>query len=113
PEGCASILYREKSAASIAKAAERLRITAGDLLELGVIDEIVREPLGGAHRHPREAMASLREAIERHLRELRTIPVDELRNARYEKFRKIGQAGSLSSSAAAPPAAARRSGLRS
>jgi acetyl-CoA carboxylase carboxyl transferase subunit alpha len=91
PEGCASILYRQKTAESVARAADALRLTAKDLLALGVVDEIVPEPLGGAHRHPREAMESLRAALDRHLTELCAGPADRLRDLRYEKFRRMGQ----------------------
>src|SRR5262245_1710568 len=91
PEGCASILYRQKTAESVARAADALRLTAKDLLALGVIDEVVPEPLGGAHRHPREAMQSLRATLARHLAELRTVPEDRLRELRYEKFRRMGR----------------------
>jgi acetyl-CoA carboxylase carboxyl transferase subunit alpha len=91
PEGCASILYREKTAESVARAAEALRLTARDLLALEVIDEIVPEPLGGAHRHPVEVADSLRAAIARHLDALRSLPGDQLRAARYAKFRRMGQ----------------------
>ena len=93
PEGCASILYREKSAVSVARAAEALRLTARDLRELGVIDEIVGEPTGGAHRHPREAMERVRGAVGRHLAELASRSPAELRDARYAKFRSMGRMG--------------------
>jgi acetyl-CoA carboxylase carboxyl transferase subunit alpha len=90
PEGCASILYRQKTADSVARAAEALRLTAKDLLALGVIDDIVPEPLGGAHRHLPEAMESLRAALARHLGELCALPRDGLRDSRYQKFRRMG-----------------------
>jgi acetyl-CoA carboxylase carboxyl transferase subunit alpha len=91
PEGCASILYRQKTAESVAHAADALRLTAKDLLALGVIDEVVPEPLGGAHRHPRAATQALRAALARHLAELRAVPEDRLRELRYEKFRRMGR----------------------
>ena len=91
PEGCASILYRQKTAESVARAADALRLTAKDLLALGVIDEVVPEPLGGAHRHPGEAMQALRIALSRHLAELRAVPHERLRELRYEKFRRMGR----------------------
>jgi acetyl-CoA carboxylase carboxyl transferase subunit alpha len=90
PEGCASILYRQKTADSVARAAEALRLTAKDLLALGVIDDIVSEPLGGAHRHVPEAMESLRASLARHLGELCALPRDGLRESRYQKFRRMG-----------------------
>jgi acetyl-CoA carboxylase carboxyl transferase subunit alpha len=91
PEGCASILYRQKTAESVAHAAEALRLTAKDLFALGVVDEIVPEPLGGAHRHPTESAAALREALVRNLAELRTRSGEELHRRRYEKFRGMGR----------------------
>jgi acetyl-CoA carboxylase carboxyl transferase subunit alpha len=90
PEGCASILYRQRTAESVAQAAEALRLTARDLLGLGVIDEIVAEPPGGAHRHARASMQALESAIERHLAELRQVSGEELRRLRFEKFRRMG-----------------------
>lgn len=90
PEGCASILYREKTAASVARAAAALHVTAPELLELGVIDEVVEEPPGGAHRHPVEAMELVRRALERHLAELDGVPPEALREGRYRKFRRMG-----------------------
>ncbi len=90
PEGCASILYRERTAQSVARAAEALRITADDLLKLGVIDEIVPEPVGGAHRHPKESIAALRVSLARHLAELKGLSGETLRQARYGKFRRMG-----------------------
>lgn len=89
PEGCASILF--KDAAYAERAADALRLTATDLEALGVIDEIVPEPLGGAHREPREAHARLAEHLQRHLRELRGWSGDALRDARYRRFRRLGE----------------------
>jgi len=88
PEGCAAILWkdgRKKEAA-----AESLKLTATDLFRLGVIDEIVKEPLGGAHRDPQGMAGSLKEVAERHLQELERMDIEELLKLRYEKFRKIG-----------------------
>src|SRR6202008_206909 len=72
PEGCASILWR--TADKAADAAEAMRVTAGDLKQLGVIDRIVAEPVGGAHRHPAEAIALLGEAIGEELEALAPLP---------------------------------------
>jgi acetyl-CoA carboxylase carboxyl transferase subunit alpha len=88
PEGCAAILWGDGSKAS--EAAELLRLTAPDLLRLGVIDGIVPEPLGGAHRNWEAAAAHLRQALRDHLWELKSKSVDELLRGRYEKFRKMG-----------------------
>jgi acetyl-CoA carboxylase carboxyl transferase subunit alpha len=88
PEGCAAILW--KSASKASQAAEALRLTAHDLLELKICDEIVPEPLGGAHQDAKAAAELLRGAIVRNLKELMPRPVDELLEARYQKLRRIG-----------------------
>jgi acetyl-CoA carboxylase carboxyl transferase subunit alpha len=88
PEGCASILWRGAEHAQ--EAAEALRLTAQDLLRLGVIDRIVPEPLGGAHRLPQQAVAQLGDALEEALRPLRGRSGDELRAERRRKFLAIG-----------------------
>ena len=88
PEGCAAILWKDSSKAT--EAAEALKLTAKDLLELGIIDEIIAEPLGGAHRDYAVAATNLKEAINRHLNELKQISKEKLSKLRYEKFRKIG-----------------------
>ncbi len=88
PEGCASILWRDASVAP--KAAEALKLTAKDLLKLGVIDEIVKEPFGGAHRDPQKTAENLKKAIQKHLSKLKKIPIKRLVNDRYQKFRKMG-----------------------
>lgn len=87
PEGCASILWR--TADKAAEAAEAMRITAADLLQLKVIDRIVSEPLGGAHRAPSEAIANLKGAILEELDGLSGKTSDQLRQARREKFLAI------------------------
>jgi acetyl-CoA carboxylase carboxyl transferase subunit alpha len=88
PEGCAAILFGD--AAKAPEAAESMRITAPDLLRLGVIDGIVPEPAGGAHRDWEGAAGNLREALREHLRPLAAMSPDDLVADRYEKFRKIG-----------------------
>lgn len=88
PEGCAAILWKDGRKKEVA--AESLKLTANDLYRLGVIDEIVKEPLGGAHRDPKGMADSLKEVVERHLKELEGVNIEELLNIRYEKFRKIG-----------------------
>jgi acetyl-CoA carboxylase carboxyl transferase subunit alpha len=87
PEGCASILWRDGEHA--AQAAEALRLTAPELLRLGVIDRVVPEPLGGAHRMPGEAIAAVGEAIDEILRPLMTLEGDRLRDERRRKFLAI------------------------
>ncbi|MCM8783691.1 MAG: acetyl-CoA carboxylase carboxyltransferase subunit alpha [Candidatus Omnitrophica bacterium] len=88
PEGCAAILWRERSKAS--EAAEALKLTAEDLLELGIVDEVLAEPLGGAHHDPQETAETIKKALKRYLKELSEIPVEELLSRRYDKYRKIG-----------------------
>jgi acetyl-CoA carboxylase carboxyl transferase subunit alpha len=88
PEGCAAILWKDRSAA--AKAADALKLSAKHLLELKLVDEIIPEPLGGAHRNPAEAAANLKAAILRHLNELSNLSADELLEARYARFRAFG-----------------------
>ena len=89
PEGCAAILWRDGDRSP--EAAEALKLTSKDLMELGVIDEIVREPLGGAHRAPSVAMNELRRVLLRHLRELGAVPTDELLARRRRKYRRIAE----------------------
>lgn len=88
PEGCAAILWNNGSKAS--EAAELLKITAQDLFQLKVADEVIEEPIGGAHRDPRRAAELLKEALSRTLAEIRNIPLPDLVNQRYEKVRRIG-----------------------
>lgn len=89
PEGCAAILWKDGEKGKAA-AAESLKLTARDLYRLGVIDEVVKEPLGGAHRNPNEMVFHLKGVIERHLSELESIDMETLLSKRYEKFRKMG-----------------------
>lgn len=89
PEGCAAILW--KDAGRKKEAAEALRVTAGDLAEFGIIEEIVPEPPGGAHADPAAAAAALGEAIERHLREVSDLTPEERSERRYRKFRAMGR----------------------
>jgi len=91
PEGCASILWRDGDLAK--DAAEALRLTAEDLKKLGVIDGIVPEPLGGAHREPRKAIAAAGDAIEATLNELIGLEGGVLKSRRREKFLKMGSKG--------------------
>src|SRR3984957_19739389 len=89
PEGCASIIWRDSAKAEIAATA--MKITATDLKELGIIDEIVKEPEGGAHTDLEAAAQFLDEVLDRQLTELMTEPVKDLVEARYKKFRQMGQ----------------------
>jgi acetyl-CoA carboxylase carboxyl transferase subunit alpha len=88
PEGCAAILWKDASQRE--RAAEALKITAQDLLDLGVIDEIIPEPPGGAHADPEAAAATLGEALKRQLRHLRKIKIVKLLKRREEKYLSIG-----------------------
>jgi acetyl-CoA carboxylase carboxyl transferase subunit alpha len=88
PEGCASILWRDGDRS--ADAAEQLRLLASDAKRLGVVDEVVIEPPGGAHRKPGAAAEHLRERLRHHLDELRRLSADELVDQRYQRFRALG-----------------------
>lgn len=89
PEGCAGILWKSHEYAE--QAAKALRITSSDLLQLGVIDDVIEEPLGGAHRDHHQMGGRLKMYLGRCLRELVGRPVDELLQGRYEKFRRMGK----------------------
>ena len=88
PEGCAGILW--KSVEFKADAARALRFRSRDLQEFGVVDAVIEEPAGGAHRHPRQMAMRLKMFLARSLRELLARPRDQLVNERYEKFRRMG-----------------------
>ena len=88
PEGCAAILWRDRAEAS--RAAESLRVTADACASLGVVDEVVAEPTGGAHRHAHEAVAALREPLKRHLDELCAMDGETVREDRYARYRTLG-----------------------
>ena len=88
PEGCAGILWRDGNRAE--EAADVLKLTAEELAALRIVDEVVPEPAGGAHKDPRAMASSLKSAIARHLRELLPIDRDELVERRYARLRRIG-----------------------
>ena len=88
PEGCAAILWKDRSAAS--KAAEALKITAKHLLELGLVDEIVPEPLGGAHTNPAQTAETLRDCLLKHIEQLLALSEADRLKQRYAKFRAFG-----------------------
>jgi len=88
PEGCASILWRD--AAKNETAAEALKMHAEDLLEFGVIDKIIEEPQGGAHHDPKVVYENVKKFVLKERERLSKIPVDELLESRYQKFRKLG-----------------------
>jgi acetyl-CoA carboxylase carboxyl transferase subunit alpha len=90
PEGCAGILWKEANDQTKRLAADALRLTSRDLHRLRVIDDIIAEPLGGAHRDPRQMGNLLKAYLLRYLRDLKQIPPDELLEQRYQKFRRMG-----------------------
>ena len=89
PEGCAAILWKNRSFAP--QASDALKLTAADLSRLGVADEVIAEPMGGAHTDYNAAAANLKTALEKHLKELNKLSVSKLLDQRYEKFRTIGK----------------------
>ncbi len=89
PEGCAAILWKDR--ANAPKAAEALKLNAANLKDLGVVDEVIAEPLGGAHNDPAAAAVSLKEAFTRHLDELLKKDTEKLLDDRYERYRELGQ----------------------
>jgi acetyl-CoA carboxylase carboxyl transferase subunit alpha len=91
PEGCASILFRDASRAE--EAATAMKITARDLEGMGLVDEVIPEPPGGAHVNHEALFKSVDEVLERQLRELEKVPVDQLPERRYRKFRDMGRLG--------------------
>jgi acetyl-CoA carboxylase carboxyl transferase subunit alpha len=88
PEGCAAILWKDAAAAG--RAAEALRLNAQNLSEFKIVEEVIPEPLGGAHNDPGQIIASVRTALKKHLAELKALPVEELLNLRYERYRHLG-----------------------
>jgi acetyl-CoA carboxylase carboxyl transferase subunit alpha len=88
PEGCAAILWKDASAAG--RAAEALRLNAQNLGESKVVEEVIAEPLGGAHNDPGRTIADVGTALRKHLAELQALPLEELLNRRYERYRHLG-----------------------
>lgn len=88
PEGCASILWRDASLAP--KAADAMKVVPNDLLELGICDEVIKEPLGGAHRNPDEIADILKNAILKHIKELKTIDPDSFLENRIHRYDRMG-----------------------
>jgi acetyl-CoA carboxylase carboxyl transferase subunit alpha len=91
PESAASILW--KTTAFAQEAANAMRFGGHELKKLGLVDEVIPEPLGGAHRDPEQTAASVKEALVKHLTEVKQLPVDELLEQRYQKYRQIGEFG--------------------
>ncbi len=90
PEGCAGILWKEANEKTRPLAADALRLTAKHLAKFGVIDDVIPEPLGGAHRDHREMANTLKSYLLRYLRELRQLSLEQLLEGRYQKFRRMG-----------------------
>lgn len=88
PEGCAAILWKNQE--KIEEAAKALRLTSQDLFNLGLIDEIIAEPRGGAHKDPEQTALNIKERIIKHLEELKKISPEEMVKKRYKKYREIG-----------------------
>jgi acetyl-CoA carboxylase carboxyl transferase subunit alpha len=88
PEGCAAILWKDGAAAP--KAAEALKLSADHLEKLGVVDEVIPEPLGGAHNDPAQAASALKYVVQKHLNDLRALNEEKLLETRYERFRHLG-----------------------
>ncbi len=88
PEGCAAILWKHRKHAP--EAAEALKLTATDLKEFKLVDEVIPEPLGGAHQDHEAAINNLRKAVARQLDELAKVPMEQLLEERYEKYRRVG-----------------------
>jgi len=89
PEGCASILWRNSVRAP--DAAKALRIMGEDLIEFGIVDEIIPEPFGGAHRDPEATAVSVKKAILKYLKKMQEVPKAEILDGRYKRFRKMGE----------------------
>jgi len=88
PEGCAAILWKDSAAAP--KAAEALKLNADTLEKLGIVDEIIPEPFGGAHNNPNQSSAALKYALQKHLNDLRGLTAERLLETRYERYRHLG-----------------------
>ncbi|MBI1991829.1 MAG: acetyl-CoA carboxylase carboxyltransferase subunit alpha [Candidatus Omnitrophica bacterium] len=101
PEGCAAILWRDRARAPEAAAA--LKLTSNDLLALGIVDEVIEEPLGGVHRDPEMVAQRLRASILRFLKLTDGMPLDALIERRYERFRRTGACSAQQLSAVSPP----------
>jgi acetyl-CoA carboxylase carboxyl transferase subunit alpha len=90
PEGCAAILWKEANEQTNSAAAKSLKLTASDNLSLGIVDDVIAEPRGGAHRDARTTASNLQHWIVQQLQHLKTLPVQQLLDERYQRFRKMG-----------------------
>jgi acetyl-CoA carboxylase carboxyl transferase subunit alpha len=89
PEGCAAILWKDRARSD--EAAKALKLTAQDLLNFGIIDNIVPEPVGGAHRNPQLTAENIKRIILGSIKDMSSVSKDDMLKARYEKFRRIGK----------------------
>lgn len=105
PEGCAAILWKEANEQTNTAAAKALKLTAADNLSLGIIDEILHEPAGGAHRHAAATAAGVQQWLVRKLDELKSLPIDSLLERRYQRYRHIGTVVEQATGEAAAPTA--------
>jgi len=110
PEGCAAILFKSSDKEKIAEAAEALKLTAVDLANLGVVDDILPEPLGGAHRDPQKMAETIRHALIKNIEELETLETDALLARRYNKWRAIGRLSAQEDSTGNETGPARQNG---
>jgi acetyl-CoA carboxylase carboxyl transferase subunit alpha len=90
PEGCAAILWKEANEQTNNAAARALKLTSADNIDLGIIDSVIREPVGGAHRDPRGTAESVQNWIVSALQDLKKVPLDQLLQQRYDRFRRMG-----------------------
>jgi len=111
PEGCAGILWKTATDATKTRAAQALKLTSRDLYHLRVIDDIIPEPVGGAHRNPREMGQTLQRYLLKYLRQLKSMSADSLLEERYQKFRRMGvfAEGAIETAASAETEPAARS----
>jgi acetyl-CoA carboxylase carboxyl transferase subunit alpha len=91
PEGCAAILWKEANEQTNAQAAKSLKLTARDNVELGIIEDIIPEPVGGAHRDARTTATNVQQWILSQLQALKQVPIEALLEQRYQRYRKLGQ----------------------
>jgi acetyl-CoA carboxylase carboxyl transferase subunit alpha len=101
PEGCAAILWKDPAAAPLAAAA--LKVDAEHLESLGAVDEVIPEPLGGAHNDPAQAASALKYALHKHLNDLRALDIEALLAMRYDRYRRIGKYEETIAAAALAP----------
>jgi acetyl-CoA carboxylase carboxyl transferase subunit alpha len=102
PEGCAAILWKEANEQTNQAAAKALKLTASDNLSLGIVDHVIEEPAGGAHRDPKATAAALQAWIVSSLQELRQLDVESLLEDRYQRYRRMGSYLEGEAAAAAP-----------